>query len=163
MITPYISSLVMIFGGGYLALLGFKIINPKKDNPEQQERMIKWHEKFGKFAKYIGVTLVIFGFIEIIFTSLNPYFTENTKANNGWTIEQKEQLTIQIINNSDFLKSINPDTAKLVSECFVEKYSAMFTFEDLQKQDKLPQEQVIQISMPMIKDCLRQYGLKTID
>ena len=66
----------------------------------------------------------------------------------------------QIINSSNYLKSINPDTARLVSKCFVDKYTEKYTIEDSWKQDKMTQEQIMQITMPIMKECLKQYGLK---
>lgn len=161
MILTYISAFVMIFGGGYLALLGFGLINPKKDNPEHQEKMIKWHKKFGGFAKYGGLFLVIYGILNIAFPSLSPYTIDNKKETKNWTIEQKEQLMEQIINSSNYLKSINPDTARLVSKCFVDKYTEKYTIDDSWKQDKMTQEQVMQITMPIMNECFKQYELET--
>jgi hypothetical protein len=160
---PYISAFILIFFGGYISLLGFKIIKPKKDNPEFQNKMIKWHKKFGNLAKYGGIALVIWGILNLVFPSLNPYNFENRKVKKEGTTEQKEQLMNQVINSSNLLKSINQDTAKFVAKCFVDKYTEQFTLEESWKQDKMPQEQVMQIVMPIIKDCMHQYGLKTVN
>jgi len=161
-ILTYISAFVMIFGGGYLALLGFKKINPKKDNPEHQEKMIKWHKKFGGFAKYGGSFLVIYGILNIAFPSLSPYTPINEKVSKEWTIEQKDKLAEQIINSSNYLKTINQDTAILVSKCIVDKYTSTYSLDDSWKHDKMSQEEAMQIWMPIMKDCFKQYGLKTI-
>ena len=160
MILTYVSALVMIFGGGYLALLGFKVINPKKGNPEHQEKMIKWHKKFGGLAKYGGSALVIWGVLNIIFPTLSPYTMDTNKVTKEWTSEQKDKMMNQVINSSNFLKSINQDTARLVAKCFVDKYTEKFTLEESWEQDKMPQEQVNPLILPLIRDCMNQYGIK---
>jgi hypothetical protein len=156
-ILPYISDFILIFGGLYAALLGFKVINPKKDNP----KTIKWHQKFDKFMKIGGIALMTWGIINLIVPSLNPYNFDNKNDKKEWTNEQKEQMIKQMINGSKLLKSINQDTAILIAKCFVDKYTIKFTHEESRKQDKLPQEQVMPIVMPLIRDCMHQYGINT--
>jgi hypothetical protein len=160
MILNYISAFVMIFGGGYLALLGFRVINHKKDTPDNQEKMIIWHKKFGGFAKYGGIALVIWGIMNVIFPSLNTYTIDNNKMNVEWTNEEKEQFMDQIYNSSEYFKSINPDTSTLVLKCFVDKYSTKYSAEDRIRQNKMTQEEVIQLVMPIMNECFHQYGLK---
>jgi hypothetical protein len=156
-ILPYISDFILIFGGLYAALLGFKVINPKKDNP----KMIKWHQKFDKFMKIGGIALMIWGIFNVIVPSLNSYNLDNKNEKKEWTNEQKEQMIKQVINSSRLLKSINQDTASLVAKCFVDKYTTKFTLEESWEQDKMPQEQVMPLVKPLIIDCMHQYGLKT--
>ena len=160
-ILMYFYVLTVLFGGGYLTLLGFKIINPKKDNQEQQERMKKWHKKFGNFAKFGGIALVIWGMVNLFYPDLNPFNFENKEVESGWTQERKETMVLQVIESSNYLKSINSDTAKLISNCFVEKYAKIFTFEDIHKQEKMTQEQVIELTMPLFKECFEYYGIET--
>ncbi len=158
-ILPYISDFILIFGGLYAALLGFKVINPKKDDP----KMIKWHQKFGKFMKIGGIALMIWGVFNLIIPSLNPYNFDNKDEKKEWTSEQKEQMMQQVINSSNLLKSTNPDTARLVAKCFVDKYTEKYTLEESWKHDKMSQEQMMPIIMPLIQDCLHQYGIKTVN
>jgi len=160
-ILPYILNFFLIFGGLYSALLGFKVINHKKDNPVFQEKMGKWHQKFDKFMKIGGIALMIWGIFNLIIPSLNPYHIDNKDEKKGWTIEQKEQMIKQVINSSNLLKSINQDTARLVAKCFVDKYTEKFTLEESWKQDKMTQEQVMPIIMPLIQNCMHLYGIKT--
>jgi hypothetical protein len=161
-ILPYFSAFIMIFGGGYLALLGFRIINPKKDNPEHREKMIKWHKKFGGFAKYGGSLLLILGVLNLIFPTLNPYNFDKKDVKREWSNQQKDQLMQQMINNLS-QKQINQDTAKLVAKCFVDKYTTRFKLEDAWNQDTMPREKVMQLVTPIIKDCMTQYGIKTVN
>ena len=161
-ILPYISAFIMIFGGGYLALLGFKIVNPQKDNPEHQEKMIKWHKKFGGFAKIGGIGLLIWGTLNLIYPDLNAFNFDNKKESKNWTQEQKDQLVLQVINGSNYLKSLNPDTANLVAKCFVDKYTDKFTLDDAWEQDKMPQEQVVELTLPIMNECFEQYGLQSL-
>jgi hypothetical protein len=162
MILAYISVFVTIFGGGYLTLLGFKVINPQKKNAEHQEKMIIWHKKFGAFTKYGGIALVIWGILNIVYPELNAFNFETKIANKTWTQTQKDEMKQSLIKSSAYLMSINPDTADLVSSCFVEKYTKLFTIKDYLDHDKLPQEKYIEITMPIIKECFEQYGLKTL-
>jgi hypothetical protein len=162
-ILPYISVFIMIFGGGYLALLGFRIINPKKDNPVHQEKMIKWHAKFGSFAKYVGTALVIWGIINLVYPDLNAFSFKIKTDNAPWTQEQKSEMKRQVLNSSKYLQSINPDTADLVLTCYVDKYTEKFTVKEFREQDKLTQDQLMKKIMPIIKECFKQYGLKTIN
>ncbi len=160
-VLPYISSFIMIFGGGYLALLGFRIIHPEKDNPEHQDKMIKWHAKFGSFAKYGGTALVIWGIINLIYPDLNAFNFKTDSA--PLTQEQKINMKRQVLNSSKYLQSINPDTADLVLTCYVDKYTEKFTVKEFREQDKMTQDQLMKQIMPIIKECFKQYGLKTIN
>ena len=162
-ILMYFYILTVLFGGGYLILLGFKIINPKKDNPEQQERMKKWHKKFGNFAKFGGIALVIWGMLNLIYPDLNPFNFEKKQESKNWTQGQKETMIKQVINGSNYLKSINSDTANLVANCFVDKYTKKFSLDDAWKQEELTQEQRMKLALPLMKGCLKQYGLKTAE
>lgn len=159
-ILPYFYSLTILFGGVYLSLLGFKIYNPRKDNPEQQERMIKWHNKFGNFAKYGGIALILWGIISLTFPDINPLSIEKAEINNGWTHERKEAMKHEIIVSSNYLKSLNPDTANLIASCFAEKYTKRFTFEDAWAQEEMTQKQVTEISTPLFNECISELGIK---
>jgi hypothetical protein len=162
MILTYISAIIMIYGGGYLALLGFGIIKPKKDNPEDQDKINIRRKKFGWFAKFGGIALLVYGILNLCFPSLSPYIIEKKKVKTVWTVEQKQQLMEQIINGSVYLKSINYDTARMVSSCFVDKYTQKYTVDNLWELDKMTQEEVKQISMPILNECLQKYDLKLL-
>ncbi len=160
-ILPYVFAFTSILGGAYIALLGFKIINPKKDNPEHQERMVKWHKKFGTFAKIGGIFLVIIGTINLVFPELSAINLDQEQKSKNWSQEQKDDFKHKIINSSNYLQSINTDTADLVAKCFVEKYSAKYSVADLWELDKLPQDSVLKITIPIINECFKQYGIET--
>ena len=159
-ILPYFYTLTVLFGGVYLTLLGFKIYNPRKNNPEQQERMIKWHSKFGNFAKYVGIALILWGIINLTYPDLNPFKIESKEVNNSWTQERKDVMKHQVIEGSNYLKSLHPDTANLIASCFVEKYTKKFTFEDAWAQEEMTQEQVIKLTMPLFEECFNELGIK---
>ena len=67
----------------------------------------------------------------------------------------------QVFNSSNFLKSIDPDTADLVVSCFVDKYTEKFTIKESWEQDKMTQEQIMELTMPIMKECFELYGIKT--
>ena len=160
-ILSYILTFTSILGGIYISLLGFKIITPKKNDSEYQVRITKWHKKFGTFAKIGGIFLVLIGTMNLVFPETSAYNLDNKQKSKTWPQEQKDKFKLQIINGSNFLKSINPDTADLVAKCFVDKYSAKYTIDDLWELDKMPQDTVLKLTMPMMKECLKQYGIKT--
>jgi hypothetical protein len=159
---PYFSAFITIFGGGYLALLGFRVIKPKKDNPVNEEKMIRWHSKFGRFAKYGGIALVIWGIIILVYPDLNAFNLESKTVNKAWTLEQKSAMKLQVFNSSRYLQSINRDTADLVLTCYVDKYAEIYSVNDYNEQNKMTQDQVLKL-MPIIKECFKKYGLKTIN
>ena len=56
----YILYSVMIFGGLYTALIGFKVVKPKV-KPEDQEKMDNWFQKFGTLMKISGIVVIVLG------------------------------------------------------------------------------------------------------
>ena len=94
----------MLLSGLLITLIGFHIIKLKAKKPEDAERMIIWREKFGKFFKIGGVVILVIG----VFLLIAPD-SENEPVK--WTQSQKEKMKQQVINDSNFLQSINPDTA----------------------------------------------------
>lgn len=159
-ILPYIYVIAVLFGGVYLSLLGFKIYNPQKNDPEQQERMIKWHDKFGNYAKYGGIALIFWGVINLTNPDLNPFNFEREEVNTGWTQERKEVMKQQIIKGSNYLKSLPLDSANLITSCYVEKYTRKFTFEDAWAQEKMTQEQVLELTIPLFEECINELGIE---
>ena len=145
-----ISTLV---SGLLITLIGFDIIKLKAKKPEDEERMIVWRKKFGKFFKIGGIVILILGILLLIAPG-----SEKEPAN--WTQSQKEEMKQQIINSSNFLQSINPDTANLVVTCFADKYTEKFTLQDSWEQDKMTQEQVMELTMPIMRECFELYGIE---
>ncbi len=64
-IIHYIIDFVMIFGGLYSVLLGFKVIKIKVTKPEDQKKMEQWHQKFGTMMKILGIVLVVIGIFNL--------------------------------------------------------------------------------------------------
>ena len=144
----------MLISGIYMTLVGFNIIKLKAKKAEDVEKMKVWHQKFDKFFKIGGITLLTIG----IFLLIAP---DSDNEYENWTLSQKEQMKEQIFNSSNFLKNMNPDTADLVLSCYVENYTEKFTLKEAWEQDKMTQEQIMEITMPIMKDCLNLYGIKT--
>ncbi len=67
----------------------------------------------------------------------------------------------QVIKSSNFLQIINPDTADMVVTCFVDKYTEKFTLKESWEQDKMTQEQVMELTMPIMRECFELYGIQT--
>jgi hypothetical protein len=134
-------------------LIGFDIIKLKAKKPEDEERMIVWRKKFGNFFKIGGILLLIMGVFLLIMSDL-----DNEPAN--WTQSQKDQLKQQVINSSNFLQSINPDTADMVGKCVVDKYTEKFSLKDYKEQDKMSQDQIMELVAPIWKECFELYGIQ---
>ncbi len=143
----------MLLGGLLITLIGFDIIKLKAKKPEDKERMIVWREKFGKFFKIGGIVILVIGVLLLIAPN-----SDNEPEN--WTKSQKEKMKQQVINSSNFLQSINPDTADLVVKCFVDKYTEKFTFQDSWEQDKMTQEQIMELTMPIMRECFELYDIQ---
>ena len=146
-------SICMLLSGLLITLIGFGIIKLKAKKPEDEERMIVWRKKFGRLFKIGGIVILIIG----VFLLIAP---DSNKEHGNWTQSQKEQLKQQVINSSKFLQSINPDTADSVATCFVDKYTKKFTLQESWEQDKMTQEQVIKLTMPIMRECFESYGIK---
>ena len=143
----------MLLSGLFITLIGFDIIKLKAKKPEDEERMIEWRKKFGKFFKIGGIVILVIGVFLLIAPDSN-----NEPAN--WTQSQKDQMKQQVLSSSNFLQSINPDTADLVVTCFVDKYTDKFTLQESWEQDKMTQEQVMELTMPIMRECFELYGIE---
>jgi hypothetical protein len=148
-----IVAICMLLSGLLITLIGFDIIKLKAKIPEDEERMIEWRKKFGKFFKIGGIVILIIG----VFLLIAP---DSDNESKNWTQSQKDQIKEQVINSSNFLKSINPDTADLVVTCFVDKYTQKFTLQESWEQDKMTQEQIMELTLPMMNECFELYGIK---
>jgi len=149
-----IAAVIILLGGLIITLIGFEIIKLKSKNSKDEERMIYWRKKFGKFFKIGGIVILIIGIL-LLFTPDSDYESVN------WTQSQKKEMIQKVINSSDFLQSINPDTANLVATCFVDKYTERFTLQESWEQDKMTKEKIIELTMPILKDCFQIYDIKT--
>jgi hypothetical protein len=148
-----IVAISMLLSGLFITLIGFDIIKLKAKKTEDEARMVEWRKKFGKFFKIGGIVILIIGVSLLIAPD-----SESEPAN--WTQSQKDQMKQQVINSSNFLQSINPDTADLVITCFVDKYTEKFTLKESWEQDKMTQEQVMELTMPIMRECFELYGIQ---
>lgn len=148
-----IVAISMLLSGLFITLIGFDIIKLKAKKPEDEARMIEWRKKFGKFFKIGGIVILIIG----VFLLIAP---DSDREPANWTQSQKDQMKQQVINSSNFLQSINPDTADLVVTCFVDKYTEKFTLNESWEQDKMTQEQVMELTWPIMRECFELYGIQ---
>lgn len=148
-----IVAISMLLSGLFITLIGFDIIKLKTKKPEGEEKMIVWREKFGKFFKIGGTVILIIG----VFLLIAPD-SDNEPAK--WTQSQKDEMKQQVINSSIFLQSMNPDTADLVVSCFVDKYTEKFSLQDSWEQDKMPQEQIMELTMPIMRECFEIFNIQ---
>ncbi len=148
-IIPIVSSIVAIFGGIYLTLLGFRKI---KNKPEHRERMELWHNKFGGFAKYGGIALIIIGVFNFV---INVADLDTDDKN--WTEKQKIKLIENTIESSSYLKSLDPEISNLIAKCFVDNYTEKYTLAEAWEHDELPPHEIEEIVIPMINECIDKY------
>jgi hypothetical protein len=148
-----IVAISMLLNGLIITLMGFGIIKLKAMKPEYEERMIDWREKFGKFLKIGGIVILVIG----VFLLFAPHLDSEPV---NWTESQKVKMKQQVISSSNFLQSINSDTADLVVTCFVDKYTEKFTLQDSWEQDKLTQEQIMELIMPIMRECFELYDIQ---
>ncbi len=61
-----IVAISMLLSGLFITLIGFDIIKLKAKKPADEERMIEWRKKFGKFFKVGGIVILIIGVFLLI-------------------------------------------------------------------------------------------------
>jgi threonine/homoserine/homoserine lactone efflux protein len=64
-IVQYAADFIWIFGGLFLALLGFKVIKRKTAAPEDQSKMER-QEKNYKLMKILGIVFMVCGIFKLI-------------------------------------------------------------------------------------------------
>lgn len=143
-ILTYIFAFSIIIGGVSLVILGFKNTSTS----------------FNWFGKITGPFLMILGISYVVFPDLSPFASMGEDVSKEWTEGQKEYLAQGMIKNSNKLKSINQDTAQIVSRCVINKYTSEYTIADSWKHDKLPKENMMDIFTPIITDCFNEYGVE---
>jgi hypothetical protein len=144
-----ISSIVAIFGGIYSTLLGFRKMRSK---PEHHERMELWHKKFGKLAKYGGITLIIIGVFNFVIN-----IVDLDTVDKNWTQKQKIKMIENTIESSSYLKSLDTELSYLIAKCFVDNYTEKFTLAEAWEHDELPPHEIEEIVMPIITECIDKY------
>jgi hypothetical protein len=102
-----------------------------------------------------GVIMLVGAFVLIVFSG--------DKNGNKWAKEQKEAMVKKIMESSIFVHGTSADTAKLVSECFIEKYTTLYTPKQMKEQNKLSNEELSKLTDVIIIECLKKYGLPKID
>ncbi len=102
-----------------------------------------------------GVIMLLGAFAIIVFSG--------DKNGNKWANEQKEAMVKKIMESSIFVHGTSADTARLVSECFIEKYTAIYTPKQMKEQNKLTNEELSKLTGVIMIECLKKYGLPKID
>lgn len=152
-IIDTIVAISILMSGLLITLIGFDIIKLKAKKPEDEEQMIFWRKKFGKFFKIGGFLILIIG----VFLIIAP---DSNKEPANWSQSQKDEMKKQVIIGSNFLQSINSDTANLVATCFVDKYTEKFTLQESYAQDTMTQDQRLKLILPIMQECFDLYGIK---
>jgi hypothetical protein len=134
--------LIAIFGGRLMTLKG-------------KVKLEVVRRKYNTLLLTIGVLLLLGAFSIIAFSG--------NGSSNQWTSEEKEQMVRKIMESSIFVHGIGADTARLVSECFIEKYTASYTHEQMKEQNKMSNEEISKLTSKFMIDCLKKYGLPKIN
>jgi hypothetical protein len=121
----------------------------------KREKLELLRRKFMTAWLTAGVILLLAAFSLIVFGG--------DKSGNEWTKEEKEAMAKKIMESSIFVHGTAADTAKLVSECFIEKYTGIYTPKQMKEQNKMSNEELSKITSIIMIECLKKYGLPRID
>jgi hypothetical protein len=134
--------LIAIFGGSLITLKG-------------KVKLEVIRRKYNTLLLTVGVLLLLGAFSIIAFSG--------NHSSNKWTSEEKEQMVRKIMESSIFIHGIGADTARLVSECFINKYTATYTPEQMKEQNRMSNEEISKLTSVIMIECLKKYGLPKIN
>jgi hypothetical protein len=137
------------------ALLFFSIFGTEVLKLQNSAKIDQLRSRFISLWLTAGVLLLVGAFSMIVFSG--------NKYRNAWTKEEKEVMVKKIMESSIFIHGTNPDTARLVSDCFIEKYTSLYTPSQMKEQNKLSTEELAKITNSLMIECLKKYGLPKID
>ena len=144
--------LLIILGSAILFLSIFGTDLLKAHGREKLETL---RTKFLTIWLTVGVFMLVGAFVLIVFSG--------DKNSNTWAKAQKEAMVKKIMESSIFVHGTSADTARLVSECFIEKYTSIYTPKHMEEQNKLTNEELAKLTGGIMKECLKKYGLPKID
>ena len=137
------STYSLIISGFFITLVGFNVIKLKGT-----EKFLS-NKKFRIFSKIFGIITLLYGILLVA--------TVNSNSTQEWTQEQKEQMKKEILANSQYFQSMNPDTADMILTCFVDKYTEKYTLEDAKEQEKMSESEIEKIVRPIFLECFKKY------
>jgi len=146
-------TIVLILLGS--TILFFTVFGTELLKIKGKEKLEQVRKKFITLWLLAGVIFLAAAFSIIVFYG--------DKSSNKWTKEQKEDMIKKIMESSIFMHGTGQDTARLVSECFIEKYTAIYTPAQMKQQNKLSNEELSKLTSGMMLECLKKYGLPKID
>jgi len=136
-------------------LLFFSIFGTELLKFKNEEKIAVLRSRFLTLWLTIGAIFLVSAFSLIVFSG--------DKNGNKWTSEQKEAMVKKIMESSIFIHGTGADTARLVSQCFIEKYTSIYTPNQMKEHDKLSNEELAKVTSVIMVDCLKKYGLPKID
>ena len=108
-------------------------------------------------------TVIFSGAIILLIGAFSLMVFHGNNDDTNWTKEQKEEMVRKIMEGSIFIHGIGADTARLVSECFINKYTGMYTPRQMREQNKMSNEDISRLTSAMMIECLRKFGLPLMD
>lgn len=144
--------LLIILGS---SILFFTIFGTSLINISLSGKLDLVRKKYSTLLLTIAVLMLLGAFSIIVLPS--------NHAANTWSDEQKEVMIKKIMESSIFVHGIGADTARLVSECFINKYTSSYTPSQMKEQNKMNNNDILRITSELMTECLRNYGLPVID
>jgi hypothetical protein len=152
-ILSLIIILLLIIAGSYILLLS--IFGARLIMPGIRDKFEQFRTKNNTVFLTLGVILILGAFSLIIYPQ-HP-------RENGWTSVQKEEMIKKIMESSIFVHGIGNDTARLISECFIDKYTRTYSPVEMKEQNKMSNEDIARLTSVIMIECLKKYGLPLID
>jgi hypothetical protein len=164
-LIAYLSVLLILTFGLFLILISYKILHIKFKDSIKQERLNQWYIRNTKKTKIIGFIMIIWAILNFLFPNLNPYYGAEKKQEQPaksmieWTSELKLSMKKDILSGSKKLQSMNTDTASIVLDCFVEKYTQQYSVQDYSNIYKLSSIELQKIVNPIMSRCYAESGV----
>lgn len=113
-------------------------------------RLAAWIAEYGSTGFYTGIIMIVLAIALVVRPAV--------MLSDRWHEDEKEQMIGKLMESSEILRHMDSDTARMVAECFIDKYTHQFTPSQMKEQNKLTEEQISAITDPIMNDCLRKYG-----
>ncbi len=146
---PTITEIIIVI---VLILLGSLLIILKAAETlfAGKPRLAAWIAEYGSTGFYTGIIMIILAIALVA----RPAVMHSDR----WHEDEKEQMIGKLMESSEILRHMDTDTARMVAECFIDKYTHQYTPSQMKEQNKLTEEQISEITDPIMNDCLRKYG-----
>ena len=134
----------------FLAIFGARLINL-----HGRDKLEILRKKYNTLLLTSGVILILGAFSIMVFPGNLP--------DNKWTKEHKQEMIKKIMESSILVHGVGIDTARLVSECFINKYTSTYTPMQMREQNKMSNDDISRLASAIMIECLKKYGLPVID